>query len=164
MHSLLFVRPGERERFEAKVAKGGEDACWEWTAYRTGPGYGQFGVNGKVRGVHRVAWANHHGRDIPHGLFICHTCDNPPCCNPAHLFPGTHADNMADMVSKGRQDSSNVRRGKDQGLAKLTDDNVREIRSLLAQGVRQKVIAKQFGIAQSTVSCINTGKTWTHVA
>jgi hypothetical protein len=93
----------EVERFWDKVDRsGGPDACWPWTAFRYASGYGQFGVAGvaPIR-ANRYAWMAVHGR-IPDGLWVLHHCDNPPCCNPAHLFLGTAQDNVDDMVAKGR--------------------------------------------------------------
>jgi hypothetical protein len=95
------------ERFWAKVDRsGGPDACWLWTAgtFRLRNGYGKFGADpaaSRTVYAHRFAYELSHG-PIPPGLLVCHHCDNPPCCNPAHLFLGTIADNMRDMSDKGR--------------------------------------------------------------
>ena len=97
------------ERFWAKVVVLGPDDCWEWRGTRLKTGYGlMHGGSGSAKRweiAHRVSWMVHFG-EIPEELVICHRCDNPPCCNPAHLFLGTKADNNRDRASKGREQRS----------------------------------------------------------
>lgn len=123
----------------------GPDACWEWTGTVTA-GYGKVAGGYKRPTVyaHRIAWVQANGA-IPEGMVVCHSCDNPLCCNPAHLFLGTPLDNMRDRDAKGR------------GFSKITADDVEEIRSRFNAGESQHSLAKKFGVSQSHVSRVVRG-------
>ncbi len=133
------------ERFWQKVDVRGPDDCWEWKAGRDAQGYGKFWLNDLGRSVHaqRVAWMLAHG-ELPLETMTCHTCDWPCCCDPAHLFQGTARDNHRDMCRKGRiargdrhgrhSHPETTARGEANGVAKLTEAAVREIRREYAEG------------------------------
>ena len=89
------------KRFWDKVKIAGPDECWEWQASIGKNGYGAFKFDGWMRPASRIAWLLTNG-EIPDGMLVCHKCDNRKCCNLNHLFLGTHADNMQDMMNKGR--------------------------------------------------------------
>lgn len=134
---------------------GYETPCWVAEGRRNQSGYGRnIWLDGKCYAAHRYAWVRANG-PIPDGLFVLHRCDNPPCVNPGHLFLGTHADNMADMVAKGRQAFH--------GHSSLREPDVREIRRLVAGGVRQAKVAEMFGVARQTVGRIVLRQRWGHV-
>ena len=127
-------------------------------------GYGSFSKDGYPRGAHRLAWELAYGESIPDGIEVCHTCDNPICVRPEHLFLGTHADNAADMVAKGRGVSPRLS-GESNPAAKLTEEQVQRIRTLYVFGqVTQRDVAEQFGISQQQVSNIVNGKKWVREA
>lgn len=94
-------RRNKPEDLWKKVERGADDVCWPYTGARVPFGYGIFTVNYRTVIAHRLAWELTNGT-IPEGMQVCHTCDNPPCCNPAHLFLGTPLDNMRDKMRKGR--------------------------------------------------------------
>lgn len=140
-----------QERFWRHLTPGHPDECWEWQGMRHQQGYGRLATTGRdVIPAHRASFILHNG-PIADGLHVLHACDNPPCCNPAHLSLGTHAENMVDMARKGR---SGVRTGTANNKATLTWEEVCEIRRLRADGEPLARVAQQFGIAPSTVSAI----------
>lgn len=155
------------ERFWPKVDRsGGTNACWLWLA-STKKGYGQLWVRelGRAALAHRISYELNIG-EIPNGLFVCHTCDNPTCVNPNHLFLGTEEDNNRDCYSKGRgsmQRHPELFRGEHGGSAKVSEGDVLEMRRLRRDGVMLKDLAAQFGISVHGVHSIVTGKTWCHV-
>jgi predicted DNA-binding protein (UPF0251 family) len=138
-------------RMERLVDRSGD--CWPWLGSCDAHGYGQMGYGQRKKlKAHRVAWELANGA-IPEGMSVLHRCDNPPCCNPAHLFIGTQADNMADAHAKGRQfiPQGPALRGEANPAAKLTDYQREAICVLGDQGISQRVIAAYYGISQSTV-------------
>lgn len=144
------------ECFWPKVDKNGPNGCWEWAAGRDKDSYGKFrsGV-GFARSAHRFAWFLAFG-EIPEGLWVLHRCDNPPCCNPSHLFLGNAAQNNADMAKKGR-----AARGARNGRVKLTEEEVYKIRKLHAtNNYTQEALSKTFGVSQAHISYIILGKSW----
>lgn len=146
------------DRFWARVTQGGD--CWEWRAERLRGGYGRLRVEGRKMLAHRVAWTLANG-PIPDGVFVCHRCDNPPCCNPSHLFLGTHLDNTRDRDRKGR----NVNLlGEQHALAKLTAEKVQEIRALTQRGWTRAAIGRRFGVTDRCVASVISGRTWRHLA
>jgi len=141
-----------KERFFEKVNK--TDTCHEWTSHIQPNGYGQFSKDGKAQYAHRVAYELHNG-EISDDLHVLHKCDNRKCVNPEHLFLGTFNDNMTDMVIKKRQ-----AHGINNGHAKLTDNQVREIRNLSGT---QEEIATIFGVTRSLISMIKSRRIWKYV-
>ncbi len=182
-------------RFWAQVDKAGPihpvlgTRCWEWTGGQD-QGYGRLTVRGVQTRAHRYSYTLYNG-PIPDSLNVCHRCDRPSCVQPNHLFVGTDADNVADMVAKGRQAAGNrhgsvthpesratgerhgqhthperTARGEANGQAKLSEEQVREIRRRCRKGCRvngQVALAREYGVSQALISLIILGEAWTHV-
>lgn len=138
-----------------------EAGCIEWNGSRNRGGYGTVGLNGKIMITSRIAWELRYG-EIPAGMFVLHRCDNRCCINPDHLFLGTQQDNIADMKRKGRAKSGGAR-GKQLPQTKISEDDARSIRAMYASGCKQKELAHKFGVTQSAVSMIVTGRNWKYV-
>ena len=155
----MFSRETKRRFWEKVDVPANEFGCWEWQAAQDEHGYGWFGLDGRQQRAHRVAWQFVNG-PIPkgegaHGTCVLHRCDNRACVRPDHLFLGSHADNVRDMVKKGRQV-----KGKAHGRAKLTREDVYAIR---ADTRLQREIAADYGINRSAVSNIKLRKRWAHL-
>lgn len=142
-------------RFWALVDKsGGDDACWPWTGYSEG-GYGQFFYEGSMRVAPRLALSFWSGEQPSPELDTCHSCNNPPCCNPRHLRFDTRKSNVADAIAAG------TFRGRP---PKVTAEDVRVIRERVAAGAVRRDLAAQYGVTPSAITSIITGRTWPKAA
>lgn len=143
-------------RFKAKVSRGTRRQCWPWTAGTQNAGYGTFHIGKVTYSAHRVAWELVRG-PIPQGGQICHRCDNPRCCNPEHLFLGSHAANMRDKKLKGRA----VRlTGAANGKTIIADAVVVKIfRAYKTRKFTQYRLAALFGVKRSQVADIINRRT-----
>ena len=148
------------KRFWSKVDSSSKDGCWEWQAYRLPTGYGWFNLDGKPVQASRVAYMLAVG-EIPEGMSVCHRCDNPACCRPDHLFLGTHRENMRDALRKGRLVTPTNPPGERHPKAKLTEDQVRFIRS---SKIGCTTLGRMMGISSSNIKLIRRRKTWRHIA
>lgn len=142
----------EARRFWAKVAVGGE--CWEWTASRDKDGYGYFSLHGKHDRAHKVSYREHVG-PIPPGMCVLHTCDNPPCVNPAHLRLGTNKENSVDMQQKGRS-----ARGVRNANSKFTESDVLAIRAARERGESLPSLGRRYGVTHQAILLIVQRKNW----
>jgi hypothetical protein len=137
------------------------NGCLEWQGNRTQAGYGRCYIGGKETLAHRLSYAVF-VRD-PGDLMVCHSCDNPACCDWTHLFEGDAADNARDMAEKGRcSHGAHPNFGEKNGSSKLTQAQVEAIRSRLEIGEGTTPIAKAFGVTTTTIRNIRTGKNWGH--
>ena len=177
------------KRFWSKVMIGTPNECWEWTAGCDKDGYGQFSIGYTGTRAHRFSYLINRG-PIAKGMVVCHTCDNPRCVNPSHLWLGTIEDNNRDMKAKGRSavgqrngaytkpetrargdrhgsaiHPERMLRGSQQSQAKLTEADVRFIRSAVALHTStQAELSRRFGVSQSKISQIIKRRAWAHIA
>jgi hypothetical protein len=148
----------DKERFWSKVKKS-DDGCWTWTAAKDKDGYGLFWLNQAMVRAHRLSLLTKidpNGETDYNSLFACHKCDNPSCVNPDHIYFGSHTDNIADMVNRGRGLS-----GERSPATSLTEKDVTQIRIMYFNGnTTSRKLAKQFGVGKSTILRIIHHKTW----
>lgn len=132
------------------------NGCWEWTRGKTSAGYGAVWWGGKTEAAHRLSYRLHRG-PIPEGMYVCHSCDNPACVNPDHLWLGSLQDNHKDMMLKERE-----YRGSQHHTTQITEDDVVAMRNLRASGMTPTEIANIYGLKRPMVSHICTGRNWKH--
>lgn len=159
MRSLRLLSTEERFRLQTVKVKG---ECWNWIGAHDKDGYGWIRVDGVQTGAHRYSYGVHCGK-IPKGMQVLHSCDNPRCVNPDHLFLGTQQDNVKDMVAKGRR--ANIC-GEESVNSKLTEKQVHEIRRRYIP--RHPVngctaMAREFGMGRIEISRIVNRRRWKHI-
>ena len=152
MHTLETIGPLFWDQTETMP-----DGCIRWTGATTTAGYGRIQFSRKEWYAHRLAWTLTYG-EIPAGMEICHRCDVPGCVNPDHLFLGNHTENMRDARRKGRLATGDRHPG-----AKLTADEVREVRARRMAGETTTSLAAAFGATTATISRITTGQAYRNV-
>lgn len=184
--SLSDVSANVIERFWSKTIPEPNSGCWLWTAHCNAKGYGVLRVRDRTWLAHRFAMTLSLGISIPYGQCVLHRCDNPPCCNPGHLFLGTNQDNVHDRESKGRgrplrgenhpsrtkpwtrprgdnhysrTSPEYLARGEKNGRARLTEQTVAEIRASCGS---LREIASRFAISKTQAWEIRSGKAWAH--
>ena len=148
------------DRIGARVNVVLETGCWEWQGRKDGRGnckYGVIDIDSARHLVHRVVYAEING-PIPNGMGVLHRCDNPPCCNPDHLFLGTQLVNIRDAKAKGR-----VSHGSSRHNAKLTERDVHAIVASINSGEGNTDIASRYAVAHQTIHNIRAGYTWSHI-
>ncbi len=162
---LPRITPRAKKKFFARVAKSKPNSCWMWKGALGRRGYGMVGLGYRMVYAHRVAYFLARGEDpVGPDTAILHTCDTPGCCNPKHLYVGSHLDNMRDCKSRMRH-----RYGERNEFAKLTEVDVAFIRASFT-GVPGKKnnptgcygLAKKFRVSYQTISRVVNGHTWRH--
>jgi hypothetical protein len=146
----------DKETFHMNYSVDPQTGCWNWIRFKY-KGYGEFNHKRKKYRAHRFSYELFKEK-IPDGMIACHSCDNPACVNPDHIFLGTHSDNNRDMVNKNRN-----AKGSQNGNSKLAEDKVIEIKRRLNKGDTIKNISADFGVKPTAICNINSNKTWKHV-
>ncbi len=159
-------------RFHNKFKKGSPNKCWIWRASFFNTGYGAFSYLGRNHGAHRIAYFFHYKID-PSDKYVCHSCDNTKCVNPHHLFLGTPADNWNDARQKGkirkgkkhyaRTNPELLARGVEHGNAKLTEQDVINIRNESAVGSSEQKLADKYGVSSTAIRYIVIHRNWKHI-
>jgi len=154
-----LLSPTKEEIFWMNVFIGDDNECWEWKSLSGTNQYGNTRFDGKGYSTHRLAYKLFYG-NLPDDLYVLHKCDNPPCCNPNHLFLGTHQDNVDDREAKNRNKLPHSK-GEDHGLSKLTVDQVRLIRTYYNNGGwSYRRLAQKFGVSFGNIRKIVKRETW----
>lgn len=148
-----------RNRIEVRYVE--KNGCWEWTGSLGARGYGRLKYKGKFYLAHRLSHLVFNG-PIIRGNLVCHHCDNPICINPSHIYSGTMADNVRDMVLRGRHGAMKpgVRSGEKNPNAKLSRSKAGVIRSKFSGGQSASSIAREYSVSQRTISDIVNGRSW----
>jgi hypothetical protein len=152
------------KRFYSKLQIKGPNECWEFKGANR-YGYGQLKLSNSrkiIQATHVSYLISNKLDSIPKGLHVCHRCDNPPCCNPQHLFLGTAKDNSDDKINKGRN-KCGPQEGQKNGNSSLTEKQVKVIIKEIKLGKTNVSIAKEFSVTHSLISAIRLGKAWVNL-
>jgi predicted DNA-binding protein (UPF0251 family) len=149
-------------RFWSKVKlTANPDVCWDWIRCLGKDGYGMFQINGRAIRAHRFSYLITN-KKLPDGKLVCHTCDNPKCVNPNHLFLGSALDNVSDCIAKKRRTPL---KGDKSGRSKLKEDEVLSIFKTYNEGhVTQDELAQKYNVSSKTISKIITRTRWKHLS
>lgn len=174
---LLVLTERQRNNFEAKIDRSSNPkGCWVWIARLNHDGYGTFKFRDRSELSHRMSHRIHKGPIPDDTTRVLHSCDNPACCNPAHLRLGSQKENAADRESRGRGnhavgDATGARRhpekrprGSKHGKSKLDEIQVMEIKALLSSGRTPRKICSAYGVSHYAIDDIRRGKNWRHIA
>jgi hypothetical protein len=153
---MIRQKKDVRDRFMSHVCISDTTKCWEWTGHIAAKGYGYFRIDNKMVRTNRASYTIFTGH-IADGLWVLHHCDNRKCVNPDHLFLGTQHDNILDMEAKKR---SRHLSGESHGRAKLTAEQVAEIRKAHSDGQSIRSLGRQYGVAKTSIARIVHGKGW----
>lgn len=122
---------------------GGQEVCWPWLGFKNPKGYGQSSLNDKTMLAHRWSYQHHYGVKIPQNMQVCHSCDNPACCNPLHLYLGTNQDNVNDKMKRGRFCPRQT---------KFTQEELNTMKQLRAAGMSRDELGKLFNCHKATIA------------
>lgn len=155
----IALRQSTPETFWSRVSKGSE--CWLWTGAVYTTGYGRIWYRGRAWTAHRLAWVLTNGT-LPNGRHVnlCHHCDERLCCRPSHMYVGTVKSNAMDRHRRGR---ANTQRGSKHHQARLSLEDVVEIRQRRADGETTYALAARYGVSQQHISNVTIGKRWAHI-
>ncbi len=147
-----MLTPAALARFQSSIERRGIDECWEWNGRKAKEGYGLFGIKKEEYIATRIAYMLATGRD-PASLMVCHSCDNPPCCNPKHLWLGTRTENFWDKMRKNRH-------AKGSKMSPLTEE---QVVAIMRDTRLQRIVAAEYGVSRSTISRIRLQNGWWHI-
>ncbi len=150
--ALTPIDPEAISRLQARAIRDENTGCLVWQGSKAKGGYGQITYRRMLMRTHRLAWEAHHG-PVPQGRYVCHACDNPACAAIEHLFLGTPKENYRDMRKKGRARYN----------AKLTQEDVSEIRARLAAGESAATIARGSSVRYDQILAIKNGRAWREI-
>lgn len=159
--AMLNITERDIKRFYGSYKKGGKAECWEWNKHSPSTKYGQFYIKDVSVRPNRLSYYLHKGK-IPTGKIICHTCDNPPCVNPKHLYAGTYRDNTNDAINRGRHKYPGYR-GEKNGNNTLKEKEVIKIKKLFEKGEIPSSLARKFNVSRRCIYHIVQGNTWKHL-